>query len=312
MYGGQDEIISGGLKKTWDEIASYNGETLPGEWISDRDVYAPGTTPTIGAQVVYKLAEPVEYQLSPNVITTVKGINNIWASCGSISSVVYSADTKTYVDDAIPAVPVTDVQVNGVSVLNNGVANVPIGTTTRYGVVSPSTSYGLQSYGSGSSQRIGVLPANDAETNRGIEVYRPIAPARQHASAFFGLAKAAGADMGSMSSTTVGVYPVAQKSAIHTMLNGSVSVTGTTPAITALPGIRYVCGEVATLTVNLPASGIIDVVFESGSTATVLTINPASGQTVRWTNGFDPTSLDANTVYEINVADGLGVAVGWT
>ena len=49
-------------------------------------------------------------------------------------------------------------------------------------------------------------------------------------------------------------------------------------------------------------------VFESGSTATVLTING----TVKWANGFDPTSLDADTTYEINIMDGLGVAVGWT
>ena len=96
------------------------------------------------------------------------------------------------------------------------------------------------------------------------------------------------------------------------MLNGAVSVSGSTPTITALPGIQYVCGEVATLDITLPASGIVDVVFESGSTPSVLTITPPTGQTVKWANGFDPTSLDANTTYEINIADGLGVAVGWT
>lgn len=91
-----------------------------------------------------------------------------------------------------------------------------------------------------------------------------------------------------------------------------VSVTGTTPTITALPGVRYVCGEVTTLDITLPASGVVDVTFDSGSTATVLTITPPSGVTLRWANGFDPTSLDANTVYEINIADGLGVAAQWT
>ena len=89
-------------------------------------------------------------------------------------------------------------------------------------------------------------------------------------------------------------------------------VSGTTPTITALPGIRYVCGEVATLDITLPASGIVDVVFESGSTATVLTITPPTGLTVKWANGFDPTALEANTTYEINIADGLGVAASWT
>lgn len=92
----------------------------------------------------------------------------------------------------------------------------------------------------------------------------------------------------------------------------AVSVSGTTPTINALPGIRYVCGEVSTLDITLPASGCIDVTFTSGSTATVLTITPPTGVTVRWTGGFDPTSLDANTTYEINICDGLGVAGSWT
>jgi hypothetical protein len=44
----------------------------------------------------------------------------------------------------------------------------------------------------------------------------------------------------------------------------------------------------------------------------VLTIAPPTGQTVRWANGFDPTALEANTTYEINIKDGLGVAASWT
>lgn len=94
--------------------------------------------------------------------------------------------------------------------------------------------------------------------------------------------------------------------------NPTVTVSGTTPTITALPSIRYVCGEVSTLDITLPASGIVDVVFESGATATVLTITPPTGQTLKWANGFDPTTLEANTTYEINIADGLGVAGQWT
>ena len=94
--------------------------------------------------------------------------------------------------------------------------------------------------------------------------------------------------------------------------NPVVQVSGSTPTITALPGVRYVCGECATLDIMLPASGCEDVVFESGSTPTVLTITPPTGVTVKWANSFDPTSLDADTTYEINIADGLGVAGKWT
>lgn len=91
----------------------------------------------------------------------------------------------------------------------------------------------------------------------------------------------------------------------------TVTVTGTVATITAENNTRYVCGEVATLDITLPASGIVDVVFESGSTPTVLTVTPPTGVTVRWANGFDPDSLDANTTYEINIADGLGVSAAW-
>jgi len=91
-----------------------------------------------------------------------------------------------------------------------------------------------------------------------------------------------------------------------------VTVSGTTPTINALPGVRYICGEVSTIDIVTPESGIVDVVFTSGSTPAVLTVTPPSGQTVKWANGFNPDNLDANTTYEINIADGLGVAGAWT
>lgn len=259
-------------------------------------------------EMCYPLAEPVQYQLTPNQLQTLLGQNNLWSNCGSIESVVYSADTKTYVDDAIPAVPVQDVQVNGVSVLTDGVANVPVASSSNFGVIKTNVIYGTNVRSDGT---LNVSTASANEIKAGTAAYKPIPVSDQHNAVFYGLSKVAGKDLKN-DTVTVGTYPENAKSAIHEMLNGSVSVTGTTPTITALPGIRYVCGEVSTLTVNLPASGIVDVVFESGSTATVLTITPPTGVTLKWANGFDPSSLDANTTYEINICDGLGVAVGWT
>jgi len=97
-------------------------------------------------------------------------------------------------------------------------------------------------------------------------------------------------------------------------LNPVESVSGSTPSITAMAGVRYVCGEVSTLAVTVPASGCVDVVFESGSTPTVLTVTSAkSGVTaVKWANGWDGT-CEANTTYEINILDGeYGVVGSWT
>lgn len=92
----------------------------------------------------------------------------------------------------------------------------------------------------------------------------------------------------------------------NAILNTPITVSGTTPTITASNGSIYICGEVATLDITLPASGIFDIIFESGSTPTVLTVTG-----VTWMNGFDPTTLEANKTYEINILNGIGVAA-WT
>lgn len=88
-----------------------------------------------------------------------------------------------------------------------------------------------------------------------------------------------------------------------------VTVSGSTPSITAQANTRYICGTVTTLTFTPSATGICDVRFTSGSTATVLTVP----STVKWPGWFDPTSLAANTIYELSVLDGVYGAVGtWT
>lgn len=85
VYGGTLDLVSGVLAVTKGYIASYNGETLTSTWISDRDVYASGTTPTTGAQVVYQLATPQTYQLTPEEVDLLLGANNIWADSGDIT-----------------------------------------------------------------------------------------------------------------------------------------------------------------------------------------------------------------------------------
>lgn len=76
-YGGTVDLVSGEMEVTKGYIASYAGETIGEPWLSDRDEYISGTTPTTGAEVVYTLATPLEVQLTPEQIRTLKGINNI-------------------------------------------------------------------------------------------------------------------------------------------------------------------------------------------------------------------------------------------
>lgn len=87
VYGGELDVTSGVLTVTKGYIASYNGETLPSTWISDRDVYAEGTTPTTGAEVCYELATPTTISLTPLAIRSLLGSNNIFADTGNINEV---------------------------------------------------------------------------------------------------------------------------------------------------------------------------------------------------------------------------------
>ncbi len=102
VYGGALDVTTGVLTVTDGQIASYAGETLPGEWISDRDAYAAGTSPSTGAQVVYKLASATTYQLTPTEVTTLLGTNNIWADCGPVD-VDYRADPTLYINKHVQA-----------------------------------------------------------------------------------------------------------------------------------------------------------------------------------------------------------------
>ena len=96
VYGGKLDVISGELT-VYPYYASYNGETLTGEWISDRDKYVAGTTPTIGAQVVNIGAQGVTVQLEPHEVESLYGVNNLWADSGD-TEVEYRADTKLFIE----------------------------------------------------------------------------------------------------------------------------------------------------------------------------------------------------------------------
>ena len=82
VYGGTLDWNTGVLTATHGQIAAYAGESLPGAWISDRDVYADGAMPTTGAQVVYELATPQTIQLTPQEIAALEGLNSLYSSTG--------------------------------------------------------------------------------------------------------------------------------------------------------------------------------------------------------------------------------------
>lgn len=101
VYGGNIDLVSGVLTVTHANITSYNGETLPSTWISDRDVYSVGGTPTAGAQVVYELATPLTYQLTPIQVNSLLGINNVWNDTNGETEVKYIRDLNTTVNQLV-------------------------------------------------------------------------------------------------------------------------------------------------------------------------------------------------------------------
>ena len=208
-----------------------------------------------------------------------------------------------------------DVQVNGTSAVSNGIANVPIGSWDTYGVYKVSSDVGIYKNSSGILYTVG---ASNDEIKAATHAYKVITPSNENAAAFYGLAKAAGDSTQTSSSNAIGTYTSGAKAAIQSMIgveNGVSfveTISGTTPTITAEPNTRYVCGEVSTLTITTPSVGTIDIVFDSGSTATVLTVTPPTGTTMKWPSWFDPTALVANTSYELLITDGVyGGVMTW-
>jgi hypothetical protein len=149
-----------------------------------------------------------------------------------LAAVATSGDYDDLINKpTIPAVPVQDVQVNGTSVVQDGVANVPVADGTNYGVVKVNANNGVALNSSG------ILVTNAASSTNiksGNNNERPLTANKQHESVFYGLAKAAGSDMAS-SSNPVGTYTDTAKQKIQNMLGITdlISTEETTTAITA-------------------------------------------------------------------------------
>jgi hypothetical protein len=82
IYQGYIDWKRGVVTAKWGYIASYNGETLTGEWLCNKAPYEVGTTPPTGSQVAYELATPIEIPLGGINLLTQEGQNNIFCNTG--------------------------------------------------------------------------------------------------------------------------------------------------------------------------------------------------------------------------------------
>ena len=113
-YGGNLDVTTGELEVTWENIASYAGETLTGEWLSSLDEYSTLGTPTTGAQVVYELATPQTFNLTPTQVKTLLGQNYVSHDGGGTISLVYIKKDSTIIPNPSDAeVPLTGLEISG-------------------------------------------------------------------------------------------------------------------------------------------------------------------------------------------------------
>ena len=132
-------------------------------------------------------------------------------------------------------VPVDDVRINGTSILNNGVADIPIPNGSTFGVVKV-TGSGSEGIVLNPSKQLRIYPISSADAKAGTAQYRPVTPMRQHESVFYGLAKIAGHDEKD-STLPVGTYTEEAKTAIRTMLGLQDVYDDYSSALEALGGI---------------------------------------------------------------------------
>ena len=118
----------------------------------------------------------------------------------------------------IPEVPVQDIQINSTSILNNGVASIPIASTSGLGVIKKGMAFWINDDGT-----LGINVATSAKIKEGTTVAYFQTPSNQHEAIYYGLSKLAGVDLAS-ETCTVGTYSTTAQTAIQTMLGAQAAI----------------------------------------------------------------------------------------
>ena len=165
---------------------------------------------------------------------------------------------------------VKDVQISGTSILNEGVANIPIASTTREGLVKIGS--GLLIYNN-KTLCINMPPSNVIKS--GTNIYGSITVSNQHEATFYGLAKAAGHDEKD-STNPVGTYTEEAKTAIQSMLG----VPSTADIPTKVSDLVDDSGHYTKPSGGIPASDLASERPPSHSTC-ITPMRPSSSSAVR-------------------------------
>ena len=100
VYQGTLDAVRQVIIATMLVIDAYNGEAIGEPWISDRDEYVAGTTPSTGAQVAYTLDEPLEIPVvvSNLPIKSLSGYTHIESSTGDMEVEYITEEFQPIVD----------------------------------------------------------------------------------------------------------------------------------------------------------------------------------------------------------------------
>ena len=170
------------------------------------DVYKPIVSASAYSAAFYGLAKASGYDEKNSTLPVGQYTDEAKASIQNMLDVPSKSD--------IPVVNVDDVQINGSSIVSDGVANVPLGSNLKHGAVKGNIAYGINI----ASGEVRISGADSNLIKSGSTTSKALTPGKQHESAFYGLAKAAGDTTQSQSSNAVGQYTDNAKDSIQNML----------------------------------------------------------------------------------------------
>ena len=121
-------------------------------------------------------------------------MGDVYVGANADSSGGNKLATEAYVTSALANAggSVSDVQIDGTSILSSGVANIPMASYQNKGVVKVSSDYGITLNNNG---YLTFNTGNDPTTKLGGSYNHAVLVGSQHVSTFYGLAKVAGVDL---------------------------------------------------------------------------------------------------------------------
>lgn len=209
--------------KTWTQLSYLSSGVYVGtDEPSDEDVYvwidSDGTADGVsitGAVLNNDYTLTISFSDGTSYTTgSIRGATGPGVASGGTQGQVLKKNSGTDYDVIWGNESVSDVQVNGTSIVNNGVANVPIATDSVFGVFKTGVNNGVFL----SNGNLYIAKASDDQIKSSSDTYRPITPSKTHITTFYGLAKAAGDSTQSQSNNAVGTYTNQAKAAIQSML----------------------------------------------------------------------------------------------